>query len=152
MNNAKVSILITVYKTLCQGQNQYSLISINKIIQLLQKFHGLKVKRRWVFACMKYLIDQGYLQRRARYKNKKPHKFHRLSSLLFVTAKGAQFLTRKGVVGAHKMWIKLVAAAKSQLKKEKKDNLFKKDKEKPISEGIKGLVDMVANRIQPLTE
>jgi len=100
LNNTKLSILITLFQCTSQGKNHYSLISVNKIIKLLSKIHGTQVKRRWVFQCLRDMIDLGFLSRRSRYKRYNNGQIGQLSSITAITLKGAKLLVSKKISGA----------------------------------------------------
>lgn len=100
MNHTKMSIFITLFTCTSQGKNHYSLISVNKIRKLLERFHETHVERRWVFQCIRDLIDAEYLSRRPRYKRHPDGTIRQLSSITAITLKGAKLLVTKKVTGA----------------------------------------------------
>ena len=100
MNSTKMAIFITFFICTSQGENHYSLISVNKIRKLLARFHETHIERRWVFQCIHDLIESGHLSRRPRYKRHKNGTINQLSSITAITLKGAKHLVSKKVSGA----------------------------------------------------
>ena len=123
MNNAKMSILITLLSCTSQGKNHYSKVCTDKIISLLEKFHSITVKRRWIFQCMRDLEDAGLISRRQRYKQGDSGVIRQMSSITSFTIKGASFLVKKRVSGSVLMLKRIIAWIKGQDKRwpDKKD-------------------------------
>jgi len=117
MNNTKLSILITLFQCTGQGKNHYSLISVNKIIKLLSKIHTTQVKRRWVFQCLRDIIDAGFLSRRPRFKRHRDGTINQLSSITAITLKGAKLLVSKKISGAVLLLKNILSWAKNQDKR-----------------------------------
>lgn len=117
MNNTKLSILITLFACTGQGKNHYSLISINKIIELLAKRHETHVKRRWVFQCLQDIIETGYLSRRQRYKHQADGTIQQLSSITAISLKGAKLLVAKRVSGAFLLLKRILSWMKNKDKR-----------------------------------
>lgn len=117
MNNTKMSILITLFTCSSQGKKHYSLVCIDKIIDLLQKIHKTQVKRRWVFQCIRDLIDAGLLSRRARYLHKSDGTINQLSSITAITLKGAKLLVSKRITGAFLLLKNIMSWIKNQDKR-----------------------------------
>jgi len=117
MNNAKMSILITLLSCTSQGKNHYSKICTDKIISLLEKFHSITVKRRWIFQCMRDLEDAGLITRRQRYKHGDNGLIRQMSSITAFTIKGASFLVKKRVSGSVLMLKRIIAWIKGQDKR-----------------------------------
>lgn len=117
MNSTKMAIFITLFTCTSQGNNHYSLISVNKILKLLARFHETHVKRRWAFQCIHDLIETGHLSRRPRYKRHKDGTINQLSSITAITLKGAKLLVAKKVSGALLLLNKILAWAKNQDKR-----------------------------------
>lgn len=117
LNNTKLSILITLFQCTGQGKNHYSLISVNKIIKLLSKIHGTQVGRRWVFQCVRDIIDAGFLSRRPRYKRHRNGQINQLSSITAITLKGAKLLVSKKISGALLLLKNILSWVKNQDKR-----------------------------------
>lgn len=117
MGNTKISILITLLSCMNLKGNPYTKASVLKIIELLEKMHKVKVKRRWVFQCIADLIEAGMLRRRARYKNEKDGTVRQLSSIIAFSLKGAKFLLDKRISGAKLLMDKILRWVKNQDKR-----------------------------------
>lgn len=117
LNNTKLAIFITIFTCTGRGKNYYSLISINKIIKLLKKLHGTQVNRRWVFQCIRDIIDGGFLSRRPRYKRHRNGQINQLSSITAITLKGAKLLISKKISGAALLLKNILSWVKNQDKR-----------------------------------
>ncbi len=117
MNNAKMSIIITLLACTSQGKNHYTKICTDKIIKLLEKFHSTVVRRRWVFQCMRDLEDAGLISRKKRYKKGEGGMQRQMSSITSFTIKGASFLVKKRVSGSVLMLKRIIAWIKGQDKR-----------------------------------
>ena len=109
MNNTKFAILATIFFCLGGKSFKYSLVSIDKIIELLKKHHNIVVKRRWVFQCIRDLIDAGFLSRKSRRGKNSDGSVWQKSSILAFTLRGARFLFSKGVMGAKNLIASILA-------------------------------------------
>jgi len=150
MNKTKFAILITLFTCTSQGKNNYSLISIDRIIELLKRFHNVEVKRRWVFKCIRYMLDSGLLSRRSRFGHRDDGKIFQLSSIIAISLKGAKLLISKRVSGAFLLLKNILAWVKN------KDNRFpKKEDILPINsdnmdpEELRRLEILVENVLKP---
>jgi len=117
MNNTKLSILITLFSCSSQGRTHYTLVRINKIIELLEKMHKTKVCRRWVFQCIRDMIDAGLLSRKSRYKHRSDGTIEQLSSIIAISLKGAKLLISKRVSGAFLLLKNILAWIKNKDKR-----------------------------------
>ena len=109
-----------------QGKNHYSITSINALLSNLLKFHKVKIKRRWCFECLRWLVDNGYIKRSQRFKNDSQGLITQIPSMIVFTLKGIAWLSSKGVVGARKLYKTMVKW------------LNKKDKRFPVQKDIDG--------------
>jgi len=100
--------MITVFFSSSQGKNHYTTTSINTLIINLAKFHKIKIKRRWCFTCLRWLIDNGYIRRKQRYVQDHNGIIRQIPSMISFTLKGIAWLCRKGVVGAKKVYKSMV--------------------------------------------
>jgi len=103
VNNAKSAIMITLFSCMSQGKKHYSRVSINKIQDLLEKFHKIHVKRRWIFYCMKYLMDENLITKKKRYRNNDDGLINQIPSLHSFTIAGMKYLVARRVTGAWKV-------------------------------------------------
>lgn len=117
MNNAKSAIMITLFSCMSQGRKHYSRVSIDKIQKLLAKFHKIHVKRRWIFYCMRYLLDENLVTRKSRYRNDESGLVNQIPSLHSFTIAGMKYLVTKRVTGA---WKALKVMIKYVLNKDKR--------------------------------
>jgi len=117
VNNAKSAIMITLFSCMGQGKKHYSRVSIDKIQRLLAKFHKIHVKRRWIFYCMRYLLDEDLITRKSRYRNDDDGLINQIPSLHSFTVAGMKYLVTKRVVGA---WKVLKVMIKYALNKDKR--------------------------------
>lgn len=117
MNNTKLSILITLFICSGQGKIHYTLASIDKIIELLEKIHKTVVRRRWVFQCIRDLIDAGLLSRKSRHYHRSDGTIQQLSSIIAISLKGAKLLISKRVSGAFLLLKNILAWIKNKDKR-----------------------------------
>jgi len=100
MGISKYSLLITLYAILVKGNRHYIVPSMDKILALLEKYHGIKIKRRWLFECMRYLKDAGLIKTRYRFKYCSAKGVRQIPSMITITLLGFSFLSKKDVKGA----------------------------------------------------
>ena len=117
MNNAKSAIMITLFSCMSQDKKHYSRVSIDKIQKLLAKFHKIHVKRRWIFYCMRYLMDENLITKKKRYRNDESGLINQIPSLHSFTVAGMKYLVAKRVTGA---WKVLKVMIKYVLNKDKR--------------------------------
>ena len=102
MNNTKNAVMITIFSSMCQGKNHYTKTSMDKISENLEKYHGIHVKRRWIFYCVAELLERKLLTRKSRYRNDEWGLITQIPSLLAFTVRGIKYLVAKRVTGAWK--------------------------------------------------
>jgi len=100
-----------------QGKKHYSRVSIDKIQRLLAKFHKIHVKRRWIFYCMRYLMDENLITKKKRYRNDESGLINQIPSLHSFTVAGMKYLVAKRVTGA---WKALKIMVKHVMNKDKR--------------------------------
>jgi len=83
-----------------QGKNHISYASIDRLIELLSEHHGVNIKRRWTFQCIRFLLDSGYISRMPRYRQGTGFAITQLPSMVSFRKKGIDWLLTKGVFGA----------------------------------------------------
>lgn len=103
MNRSKSAIMITLFVCMGQGKNHYTKASIDKLQELLYKYHKIQVGRRWIFYCIKYLLEMNFITKKKRYKNSSTGKIRQKPSLHAITLEGARYLVAKKVKGAWKL-------------------------------------------------
>ncbi len=118
MNASKASLMITIFMSTSQGKNHYTVSAINTFLLNLEKFHKIKIKRRWLFQCLADLLTAGYIRRKARYVNDHNGLITQIPSMITFTLKGVVWMVRMGVKGARKIHKNMVKYLK------KDDNRF----------------------------
>ena len=114
MNCTKNASMITIHFSMSQGKNHVSYSSIKAILKNLEKFHKIKIQRRWLFYCLRWLEDEGYIRRKARYSNDHNGLVTQIPSIIWLTLKGVVWLVSKGVVGAKKLYKSMVTYLKKK--------------------------------------
>jgi hypothetical protein len=95
--------MITLFSSMCQGENHYTRTSVDKIRENLKKYHKIHVKRRWIFYCLAELLERKLLTRKSRYRNDDTGLISQIPSLLAFTVQGMKYLVSKRVTGAWKL-------------------------------------------------
>ena len=96
--------MITLFFSMSQGENHYTISSIDTLRKNLDKFHDITIKRRWTFQCLADLIAAGYIRRKARYFNYDKGLIRQKSSIITFTLRGIVWLVKMGVSGARKVY------------------------------------------------
>ena len=123
MNSAKASLMITLFAILSKSDKHYICPAMNTVINLLDNFHGLSIKRRWLFQCMRYLLDERYITKKKRYQRMSDGQVYQIPSMISITMKGLKFLVQKKVIGAQQLLIRMLNWMK------KKDDRFPKEED-----------------------
>jgi len=92
--------MITLFFAMSQGQNHYTLASIDALLANLAKYHDIHIKRRWLFTSLRRLLDGGYIKRKSRYRHGTSGFISQIPSLIVFTLKGAVWLSKMGIEGA----------------------------------------------------
>jgi len=114
MNNTKNASMLTIYFSMGQGKNHYSVTSAAAILKNLEKFHKITIQRRWLFYALRWLEDEGYIRRKERYRNDEAGLISQIPSMITFTLKGMVWLVSKGVVGAKKLYKGMMKYLKKQ--------------------------------------
>jgi len=104
MNASKACIMITIFFSMGQGKNHYTVSSISAIQKNLSKFHKINIQRRWIFYCFRYLLDEGYIKRKARYVKDFDELITQIPSMITFKLKGVAWLASKRIEGAKKLY------------------------------------------------
>lgn len=104
LNAVKHAILIFVLRTLVKGNNHYITPNIRTIQKILRERYGICVGIRWLFQCLKDLLDVGLIWRTRRWNTENPEKPLSCSSLIGLTASGVKYLKRSSIAGADDIW------------------------------------------------
>jgi hypothetical protein len=149
MNNTKHATLVAIFSSICQGKKQYTKCSVGKIIILLEKYHQIKVKRRWVFQCLAFCESSGIISRKKRYRVREKGRVRQYSSLIAFTAKGAKYLMAKRVQGAFLLLKQIVEWSKKQDRRwPKTEDSGRRPSDLPRNEAKK-LLQELKERIAP---
>ena len=151
MNEAKFSIMVTLFFSMSQGQNHYTVSSIDKLRENLDKYHKVDIKRRWTFQCLRDLLDAGYLKRKQRFVNDENGLVSQIPSMVTFTLKGAIFMVRRGVSGAKRIVKSMVTYLKKKDKRFPLQKDFDDGSYKPADleeqKRLDGLLEIVTKKI-----
>ncbi len=103
MNTAQVATMVTLHFSMSQGKNHYTRTSIDTLLYNLKIHHNRIIKRRWLFECIRGLLDAGYIRRRSRYRHDTDGLISQIPSLMMFTLKGVEWLKTMGIGGAAKL-------------------------------------------------
>lgn len=104
MNSSKAANMITIFFSMSQGKNHYSITSVNAILKNLKTFHQIEIQRRWEFYILRWLEDGGYIRRKERYRQDNNGQISQIPSMITLTLRGVVWLVSKGVVGAKELY------------------------------------------------
>ena len=131
MNASKAANMITLFFSMSQGKNHYTVTSIDKILKNLKTFHKIEIKRRWEFYILRWLEDEGYIRRKGRYLQDTNGLITQIPSMVTFTLRGVVWLVSKGVVGAKKLYKNMMKFLKKQDKRFPAQRDFDDDYEMP---------------------
>lgn len=100
MNALQLILMNILNFSMGQGENHYTKASINRIIEILSEIYDVHVHRRWVFKCIRWLIDHRYITRKSRYENDSAGHVSQKSSMISFRIKGMGHLVKFGVARA----------------------------------------------------
>lgn len=103
LNATKNALLITYSQILVKGNKHYCGPRPDTTIDLLERFHDIKIKRRWFFQAVLDLELAGFLTRKRLPRHMPDNTVHSKPSLWSLTIKGAQYLVSKAVKGAKEL-------------------------------------------------
>ena len=103
VNAAKLAILITYLSICVKGKNHYCEPHPDTMIDLLKKYHGIEIGRRWFFQCTTDLEAAGYMRRQRRWIKLPGPEIRSDSSLWWFTIRGARFLCAKMIRGSQQL-------------------------------------------------
>ena len=103
VNETKLAILITFLSILVKGKIHYCEPRPDTTLELLKKFHGIEIGRRWFFQCMLDLEKAGYMRRQRRWYLQLGPSIRSDSSLWWFTIRGAKFMASKMIRGAREL-------------------------------------------------
>lgn len=120
VNHKAEPILGTLLKIMTKYGKDYCWPSQKKIIELLEKWRGIKISRATLNRWMRAIEDDKFLQRRRRIKRDKALGMVFKSTLYSITLKGLKQLTRAGV-NCKRLFDKTLNKVKGYPHKAKKD-------------------------------
>jgi len=100
MNKTKHAVIIALFASMGNGANHYTRASVDKVKILLEKYHHITIKRRWLFYCLRDIEEAGYIRRKRRYVQGDDTDIRQLPSLVSFTLSGVKYLVRKRISGA----------------------------------------------------
>jgi len=109
MNNTKHAVVVSLFASMQNGKQHYTKASVDALRKLLQRFHNTKVKRRWLFSCLRCLEEEGLIRRRERYHRNPDGTFVQLSSMISFTLKGVRYMVTKRISGARKLLDRMIS-------------------------------------------
>jgi len=109
MGSTKHAIIVTIFASMQGGKNHYTKASVNAIQQLLRKYHGVEVKRRWLFYCLRHIEDAGLLRRKQRYRRGENGDIRQISSMISFTLKGVRYLVSNRISGAKELLARMIS-------------------------------------------
>lgn len=118
MHHTKSSLMVTLFACMGYGTKHYTKASVDALRGLLQQYHGIEVGRRWMFDCLRCMIENKIIRREQRYRNDENGEIRQISSMVSFTFKGVRYLSKMGVRGARKLLDSMISWHK------KKDRRF----------------------------
>lgn len=103
IGDTRSEILLTVFACINYDKRHYTRPRRHKILSLLNEFHHKVIGIRWQSYCIKYLVDHGYINRRARYVHDEGGLIRQIPSMFSLTYKGLSYLTNNLVKGAREL-------------------------------------------------
>lgn len=104
MNETKLAILITLFAIFVKGKKHYVTPAPNTILLLLEKFHEKSIHRRWLFECLLFLREKKFIRTKRRWLIIEDNEIRSIPSMVTITTKGVQYLSRKMVAGAKSIY------------------------------------------------
>ena len=131
MNASKACIMITIFFSMGQGENHYTVSAINTFLLNLKKHHKIDIKRRWVFYCFAWLLDNKYIKRKQRYVHDHNGLVTQIPSMVTFKLRGIAWLVKMGVKGAKDIYKKMVTHIQGPDKRAPKQDDFDDGSWKP---------------------
>jgi len=151
LNATQNAISITVFFSMDQGKNAYTLSSIDKLRENLLKHHDISIKRSWCFACIKGLIDKGFITRKPRYRKDANGLRRQRTSMISFTPQGIRYLLKNGVSKATRLYNTLIDWWRRNDRRFPYIDEFKKgyspSEHQHIPKGLKQLLEGMLNSI-----
>ena len=109
MNATKHAVVVALFASMQGGKQHYTKASVNALRVLLESYHSIHVKRRWLFLCLRCLEDQGLIRRKERYRRSPDGTFMQLSSMISFTLKGVRYMVSKRIAGAKRLLDRMIS-------------------------------------------
>lgn len=103
MNRVQPALMVTLFAAMGKGKSHYTQSSVNAMLGNLVEFHDIDIKRSWLFKNLRVLQDDGYINRKPRYRHDSSGRISQIPSLVIMTYKGAKWLAKLGIRGARKL-------------------------------------------------
>lgn len=103
VNAAKLAILITYLSICVKGNIHYCQPAPDTMLDLLKKYHGIEIGRRWFFQCTQDLEAAGYIHRQRRWIKLPGPEIRSDTSLWWFTIRGAKFMCKKMIRGSQEL-------------------------------------------------
>ncbi|MBA7570074.1 hypothetical protein ES708_11819 [subsurface metagenome] len=100
MNSTKHAMMIALFASMQNGAKHYTRASAHRLRELLAKYHGIQIQRRWLFYCLADAEGAGLIRRKTRYHRRPDGTFIQLSSMITFTLIGVKYLVQKRVSGS----------------------------------------------------
>lgn len=97
MKNTKYAILLTVFFVMRRYKSFWCYSSQMHMLELLEKYHRIKISRRQLNYHLRDLRAEGHLKTWKRHKRDKFGRINLETSASCITLKGCYYLVRKGV-------------------------------------------------------
>ena len=109
LNATDIAVLISCFKIQVKGNKHYCVPSVDALRALLEKYHGIYIKRRACFRSLQRLAAKGFIGRKRRWKLLPGNIVRSLSGIITLTFNATNWLTSKSVEGAKELKAKMIA-------------------------------------------
>ncbi len=151
MNATTHAVMVILLSCSSQGQNRYTKVRIDKIQEILAKLYKIHVKRRWIFYCLAKLLLGGYITRKPRYRKRGRGFIMQMSSMIWITIRGAKYMVTRKVIGAKELLQHILAGITNMDKRRPKKEIYNDDSLLPVDKKdkkrLKGLLGIVGKKI-----
>lgn len=98
--NTKSALLVTLWAIQQKSGKHYTTASWERLVELLEKYHGRSIRRRWFFYCMRDFLQAGLIARKQRYRQNDEGAISQIPSMITFTMEGLKYLVKNKVTGA----------------------------------------------------
>lgn len=103
LNATKHAIILTFKSILVKGKVHFCRPRPDIILELLKKYHNIKIGRRWFFACMSDIENSNLMRRTRRWTKSEDNSIKSNPSMWVFTFRGMQYLKTKLISGAQEI-------------------------------------------------